>query len=79
MNSVISSMKYGKKKHKHENLLNRAKKEVIKSKKSKKESKSKFCNLEALSTIYDPQKIVDRLFKCLNERKNEKFEIRLFF
>lgn len=72
-------MKYGKKTKKREKHVDRARKELTKSNKSKKESKSKFCNLEALSAIYDPQKFADRLFGCLEEKKNEKFVIRYLF
>lgn len=79
MNGIISSIKFGKKTGKNQKLLNRAKKEVSKSKRNKKENKSKFCNFEAISSLYDPQKFVDRLFGYFDGKKNEKFVIRFLF
>ncbi|KAI1724811.1 SDA1 domain-containing protein [Ditylenchus destructor] len=77
LKDATASLRYGKKTKKRQKEVEKAKRAINKEKKSKKEGRSKYCNLEALRAIYDPQKFADRLFGCLESKKNEKFVFRL--
>lgn len=72
-------MKYTKKSRKKVKDMEKVKKALGKEQKSKKESRTKFCNLEAMRAIYDPQRFSDRLFACLESKKNEKFVWKFVF
>lgn len=41
------------------------------------ESRSKECNLLAIQSIYDPQEFADRLFRMLESKKIDKYEVSL--
>ena len=74
---IMVAFKAGKKTKKRIKNMEKTKKAVTKDQKAKKESRSKFCNLEAIQMIFDPQSYTDRLFGLLESKKNEKFLIRL--
>uniref|UniRef100_A0A914BXX8 Protein SDA1 n=1 Tax=Acrobeloides nanus TaxID=290746 RepID=A0A914BXX8_9BILA len=74
---VMHAFKHAKKTRKKAKTLEKTKRAISKESKSKKESQSKFCNLEAMQMLYDPQTFADRLFGCLQSKKNEKFIVRL--
>jgi len=74
---IMIAFKAGKKTRKRIKNLEKTKKALTKDQKAKKESRSKFCNLEAIQMIFDPQTYTDRLFGLLESKKNEKFLIRL--
>uniref|UniRef100_A0A0N4ZTA4 Protein SDA1 homolog n=1 Tax=Parastrongyloides trichosuri TaxID=131310 RepID=A0A0N4ZTA4_PARTI len=77
LKEVMCAFRAAKKTRKREKVFEKAKKTISKDKKEKKEGKSKFCNLFAIQSLYDPQQFVDRIFKMLESGKNEKFEVRL--
>uniref|UniRef100_A0AAF5D067 Protein SDA1 homolog n=1 Tax=Strongyloides stercoralis TaxID=6248 RepID=A0AAF5D067_STRER len=77
LKEVMCAFRAAKKTRKKEKMFEKAKKTISKDKKEKKEGKSKFCNLYAIQSLYDPQQFVDRLFKMLESGKNEKFEVRV--
>lgn len=74
---VTVAFRAAKKTRKAVKNFEKAKKLLSKDKKLKKEGKSKFCNLLAIQSLYDPQTFVDRLFGLLESHKNEKFDLRL--
>jgi protein SDA1 len=74
---VMHAVKHAKKTRKKAKTLEKTKRAISKESKSKKENQSKFCNLEAMQMLYDPQTFADRLFGCLQSKKNEKFIVRL--
>lgn len=78
-NEVTSTLKYSKKSRKKIKDLEKVKKALGKEQKVTKENRSKFCNLEAMRAIYDPQKFTDRLYALLESKKNEKFVLKLEF
>uniref|UniRef100_A0A0N5BNW1 Protein SDA1 n=1 Tax=Strongyloides papillosus TaxID=174720 RepID=A0A0N5BNW1_STREA len=77
LKEVMCAFRAAKKTRKKEKMFEKAKKQISKDKKEKKEGKSKFCNLYAIQSLYDPQQFVDRVFKMLESGKNEKFEVRV--
>uniref|UniRef100_A0AC34R976 Protein SDA1 n=1 Tax=Panagrolaimus sp. JU765 TaxID=591449 RepID=A0AC34R976_9BILA len=77
LKEVMNAFKAAKKTKKRIKNLEKTKKLLTKDQKAKKESRSKFCNLEALNMLFDPQTFCDRLFGLLEGRKNEKFIVRL--
>lgn len=74
---VMTAFKHSKKTRKKTKNLEKAKRVLSKESKAKKEHQSKFCNLEAIQMLYDSQTFSDRLFGCLQAKKNEKFIVRL--
>lgn len=79
LKDATASLRYAKKTKKRQKEMEKAKRAIGREKKSKKENRSKFCNMEAINSIYDPQKFADRLFGCLETRKNEKLTFRFIF
>lgn len=78
LQEVTSSNKYAKKTRKRKRELEKTKKEIGKMGKSQKETRSKYCNLEGIMAIYDPQNFTDKLLGSLEQKKNEKFFIRFY-
>uniref|UniRef100_A0AC35UCK7 Protein SDA1 n=1 Tax=Rhabditophanes sp. KR3021 TaxID=114890 RepID=A0AC35UCK7_9BILA len=77
LKEVMCAFKANKKTRKSKKSFDKTKKTISQDKKEKKESRSKFCNLYAIQSLYDAQQFADRVFKMLEGTKNEKFEIRL--
>ncbi|CAJ0588580.1 unnamed protein product [Cylicocyclus nassatus] len=75
---VMTAFRHAKKTRKRAKDLERSKKAINKKKKAKKEGRSKECNLLAIQSLYDPQEFVDRLFRMLESKKIDKYEVRLF-
>lgn len=75
---VMSAFRHAKKTRKRTKDFERSKKAISKKRKAKKESRSKECNLLAIQSIYDPQEFADRLFRMLESKKIDKYEMRLF-
>ncbi|CAK5108220.1 unnamed protein product [Meloidogyne enterolobii] len=73
--------KYTKKTRKRKKQLEEAKKKIQKEKKATKRGDKltrSQCNLEAIRSIYDPQKFADKLFGLLvGHKRNEKYVVRL--
>lgn len=77
LKEVLQQFKHSKKTRKRKKELDQAKKSICQEKKSKREKSARLCNLEAIRSIYDPQRFADRLFSQLGgRRKNEKYAIR---
>uniref|UniRef100_A0A7E4UXG3 Protein SDA1 n=1 Tax=Panagrellus redivivus TaxID=6233 RepID=A0A7E4UXG3_PANRE len=74
---VMTAFKFVKKTKKRQKNFAKTKKALTKEQKEKKESRSKYCNLQAIQMLFDPQSLIDRLFALLEGKKNEKFVIRL--
>ncbi|VDK55870.1 unnamed protein product [Anisakis simplex] len=77
LKEVMCAFRAAKKTRKKTKNFEKAKKAISKEKKAKKEGRSKLCNLLAIQSLYDAQSLSDRLFGCLEAKKNEKFELRL--
>jgi len=73
------AFRVGKKTKKRQKQFEKAKKSISKEKKSKKDGRSKECNLLAIQSLFDPQEFADRLFGMLEQKKVEKFEVRFVF
>lgn len=74
---VMCAFRAAKKTRKKLKNFEKAKKAISKEKKAKKEGRSKFCNLAAIQSLYDPHAFSERLFGQLESKRNEKFEVRL--
>lgn len=77
LKEVVTAFRAAKKTRKKIKDFEKAKKLISKEKKLKKEERSKFCNLFAIQSLYDPQTFSDRLLGMLTSNKNEKFDLRL--
>ncbi|CAJ0949991.1 unnamed protein product, partial [Mesorhabditis belari] len=77
LKDIMQSYRNAKKTKKRTKDFEKAKKMLSKKRKSKK-GRSKECNLLAIQLLYDPQALSDRLFGMLEQKKIDKFEIRLF-
>uniref|UniRef100_A0A0N4V820 Protein SDA1 n=1 Tax=Enterobius vermicularis TaxID=51028 RepID=A0A0N4V820_ENTVE len=77
LKEVVLSYRAAKKTRKKIKMFEKAKKLISKEKNSKKEGRSKDCNLYAIQSLYDPQTFCDRLFALLTCNKNERFDLRL--
>lgn len=81
LRELMQQHKYTKKTRKRKKQLEEAKKRVGRDKKATKRGDKltrSQCNLEAIRSIYDPQKFSDRLFGLLvGHRRNEKYVVRL--
>ncbi|EYC16267.1 hypothetical protein Y032_0034g2894 [Ancylostoma ceylanicum] len=75
---VMTAFRHAKKTRKRAKDLERSKKAINKKKKAKKEGRSKECNLLAIQLLYDPQEFADKLFRMLESKKIDKYEVRLF-
>ncbi|WKY09610.1 hypothetical protein Q1695_002178 [Nippostrongylus brasiliensis] len=75
---VMSAFRHAKKTRKRAKDLERSKRAISKKKKAKKEGRSKECNLLAIQSLYDPQEFADKLFRMLEGKKIDKYEVRLF-
>ena len=77
LKEVTLAYRFAKKTKKRQKAFEKTKKALTKEEKAKKESRSKYCNLEAMQMLFDPQTFIDRVFGLLESKKNEKFVIRL--
>jgi protein SDA1 len=77
LKEVTLAYRFAKKTKKRQKAFEKTKKVLNKEEKAKKESRSKYCNLEAIQMLFDPQTFTDRVFGLLESKKNEKFVIRL--
>ncbi|KJH53761.1 NUC130/3NT domain protein [Dictyocaulus viviparus] len=75
---VMTAFRHAKKTRKRAKDLERSKKAISKRKKAKKDGRSKECNLFAIQSLYDPQEFSDKLFRMLESKKIDKYEVRLF-
>ncbi|KAK6046989.1 SDA1 protein [Cooperia oncophora] len=75
---VMSAFRHAKKTRKRTKDLERSKRAINKKKKAKKEGRSKECNLLAIQSLYDPQEFADKLYRMLESKKIDKYEVRLF-
>ncbi|KAK6013797.1 NUC130/3NT domain protein, partial [Ostertagia ostertagi] len=75
---VMSAFRHAKKTRKRAKDFERSKKAINKKKKAKKEGRSKECNLLAIQSLYDPQEFADKLYRMLESKKIDKYELRLF-
>ncbi|CAJ0586519.1 unnamed protein product, partial [Mesorhabditis spiculigera] len=78
LKDIMQSYRHAKKTAKRTKDFEKAKKALNKKRKSKKEGRSRECNLMAIQMIYDPQELSDRLYGLLEQKKVDKFEVRLF-
>ncbi|EPB77997.1 NUC130/3NT domain protein [Ancylostoma ceylanicum] len=72
---VMTAFRHAKKTRKRAKDLERSKKAINKKKKAKKEGRSKECNLLAIQLLYDPQEFADKLFRMLESKKIDKYEV----
>uniref|UniRef100_A0A914KGD3 Protein SDA1 n=1 Tax=Meloidogyne incognita TaxID=6306 RepID=A0A914KGD3_MELIC len=81
LKELMQQHKYTKKTRKRKKQLEEAKKKIQKEKKATKRGDKltrSQCNLEAIRSIYDPQKFADKLFGLLvGHKRNEKYVVRL--
>ncbi|VDO23688.1 unnamed protein product [Haemonchus placei] len=75
---VMSAYRHAKKTRKRAKDLERSKRAINKKRKAKKEGRSKECNLLAIQSLYDPQEFADKLYRMLESKKIDKYEVRLF-
>ncbi|KAK5985049.1 Rab43 protein [Trichostrongylus colubriformis] len=75
---VMTAFRHAKKTRKRAKDFERSKKAINKKKKAKKEGRSKECNLLAIQSLYDPQEFADKLYRMLESKKIDKYEVRLF-
>nr|CDJ94908.1 unnamed protein product [Haemonchus contortus] len=75
---VMSAFRHAKKTRKRAKDLERSKRAINKKRKAKKEGRSKECNLLAIQSLYDPQEFADKLYRMLESKKIDKYEVRLF-
>uniref|UniRef100_A0A915LQP3 Protein SDA1 n=1 Tax=Meloidogyne javanica TaxID=6303 RepID=A0A915LQP3_MELJA len=81
LKELMQQHKYTKKTRKRKKQLEEAKKKIQKEKRATKRGDKltrSQCNLEAIRSIYDPQKFADKLFGLLvGHKRNEKYVVRL--
>ena len=74
------AVRHAKKTRKRQKGLDKVKREAGRamklSAKQRDKQSAKFCNWEAINSLYDAQKFADRLYACLAGKRNEKFITR---